>query len=244
MDVMIYRRRLGSVRKTLDITFNLDDPHYSHIARWAKSKRTKSFLMSDLEQSVCVSFACYHIPSLPSNPLESENLRHALRHSALHSPCSWPASGNLSLQTKRDGKDFIIPLAPPILVTPNNCIDVSSFIRSGENTFSVVQQNDMSDYLFVFHAHYPTPQQLDYVASCRHRREECVKSISDLCKLEPKESLWRRSPSEVRRISTSKQAVLLLSPLCVFDFILTNHPCLLRPCRCRCFGSISICHSH
>ncbi|KAG1775934.1 hypothetical protein EV702DRAFT_1113757 [Suillus placidus] len=196
MAVMIYRRGLGSVRKTLNITFNLDDPRYSHIARWAKPKRTKSFLMSDLEQSVCVSFACYHLPSLPSNPLESDKPAPCFEL-LMHSPCSWPTSGNLSLQTKRDGKDFIIPLAPPIFVTPNNCIDISSFIRSGENTFSVVQQNDMSDYLFVFHAHYPTPQQLDYVASCRHRREAWVKSINDIRKLEPKESLWRRSPSEV-----------------------------------------------
>ncbi|KAG2340696.1 hypothetical protein BDR05DRAFT_950229 [Suillus weaverae] len=161
MAVMIYRRGLGSVRETLDITFNLDDLRYSHIARWAKLKRTKSFLTSDKPAP------CFEI--------------------LMHSPCSWPTSGNLSLQTKRDGKDFIIPLASPIFVTPNNCVDVSSFIRSGENTFSVVQQNDMSDYLFVFHAHYPTPQQLDYVASCRHRREEWVKSISGVCKLEPKE---------------------------------------------------------
>lgn len=115
----------------------------------------------------------------------------------MHSPCSWPTSGDLSLQTKWDGKDFIIPLAPPIFVTPDNCIDVSAFIRSGENTFSVVQQNNMSDYLFMFLVHHPTPEQLSYLTSCRGRREEWVKSIRDLCNIEPKDPLWRRSPSEV-----------------------------------------------
>ncbi|KAG2035277.1 hypothetical protein BDR03DRAFT_540958 [Suillus americanus] len=188
MVVMIYRRGLRSARKTINITFNLDDLHYSYIARWAKSKRTKSSLTSDLEQSVCVSFACYHLPSLPSNPLEGDGLAPCFE-TLMHSPCSWPTSGDLSLQTKRDEKDFVIPLAPPIFVTPDNCIDVSAFIRSGENKFSVVQQNDMSDYLFMFLVHYPTPEQLGYLASCRGRREEWVKSIRDLCKLEPKEPL-------------------------------------------------------
>ncbi|KAG1848339.1 hypothetical protein DFJ58DRAFT_796609 [Suillus subalutaceus] len=186
MAVMIYRRGLESARNTINITFNLDDLHYSYIARWAKSKRTKSSLTSDLEQSVCVSFACYHLPSLPSNPLEGDGLTPRIEI-LMRSPCSWPTSGDLSLQTKRDGKDFIIPLAPPIFVTPDNCIDISAFIRSGENTFSVVQQSDMSDYLFMFLVHYPTPEQLSYLASCRGRREEWAKSIRDLCKLELRE---------------------------------------------------------
>ncbi|KAG2053322.1 hypothetical protein BDR06DRAFT_886104, partial [Suillus hirtellus] len=94
-----------------------------------------------------------------------------------------PTSGDVSLQTKRNGKDFIIPLAPPLFVTPDNCIDISAFIRSGENKFSVVHQSDMSDYLFVLHVHPPTPKQLSYLASCRHRREEWGKSMSDLCKI-------------------------------------------------------------
>ncbi|KAG1840996.1 hypothetical protein DFJ58DRAFT_809142 [Suillus subalutaceus] len=176
MAVMIYRRGLESARNTINITFNLDDLHYSYIARWAKSKRTKSSLTSDLEQSVCVSFACYHLPSLPSNPLEGDGLTPRIEI-LMRSPCS--RSG--------DGKDFIIPLAPPIFVTPDNCIDISAFIRSGENTFSVVQQSDMSDYLFMFLVHYPTPEQLSYLASCRGRREEWAKSIRDLCKLELRE---------------------------------------------------------
>ncbi|KAG2131381.1 hypothetical protein DEU56DRAFT_814228 [Suillus clintonianus] len=113
----------------------------------------------------------------------------------MYSPCSWPTSGDLSLQTKRDGKDFIIPLAPPIFVTPDNCIDVSAFVRSGNRAFSVVQQSDMSDYLFMLHAHSPTPQQLNYLASCSHRRKGWEKSMRDICELKLKEPIWRQSPS-------------------------------------------------
>ncbi|KAG2360068.1 hypothetical protein BDR07DRAFT_1413573 [Suillus spraguei] len=103
----------------------------------------------------------------------------------MHSQCSWPISGDLSLQTKRDGKDFIIPLAPPIFVTPDNCVDISAFIRSGENAFSVVQQSDMSDYMFILHAHHPTPKE----------HEEWVKITRAFCTSEPTESLWKRSQS-------------------------------------------------
>ncbi|KAG2355949.1 hypothetical protein BDR07DRAFT_1301693, partial [Suillus spraguei] len=146
----------------------------------------------DSEQNLCASFACYHLPSLPYNPLENGALE-----TLIHLPCLWPTSGDLSLQMKWDGKDFIIPLAPPIFVTPDNCIDVSAFIRSGENIFSVIHQNNMSDYLFVFLVHSPTSEQLSHLASCRSRHEEWVQSIHDLGKLEPMELTWKQSLSEV-----------------------------------------------
>ncbi|KAG1732775.1 hypothetical protein EDD22DRAFT_369862 [Suillus occidentalis] len=198
MKVMLYRQGLESARGTIDITFTVDDLHYSPIALWAKLRRAKSYLKSDFKRSSCVSFACYHLPSLPSNPLEGDGLTPCLEM-LMHSPCLWPTSGDLSLQTKRNGKDFIIPLAPPIFVTPDNCIDISAFIRSGENAFSVVQQSDMSNYLFVFHVHYPTLEQCNYLASCRGRRvSEEGKKIGDLGKLELKEwwRPWRQSLSE------------------------------------------------
>ncbi|KAG2149049.1 uncharacterized protein EDB93DRAFT_1143333 [Suillus bovinus] len=190
MAVMVYRQGLKSALGTLTITFNFEYSHYYHIARWVTSKRSpQSSLTSDLEESVCISLACYHLPSLPSNPLKGDES--ASRFEILkYSQCSWPTSGDLSLKTKRDGKDIFIPLAPPIFVTPDNCVDISAFIRNGENSFSMVQQKDMSNYLFVFHAHHPTPEQLSYLASCSRVREEWTKSISDLCKFEPKESLW------------------------------------------------------
>ncbi|KAG2351411.1 hypothetical protein BDR07DRAFT_1444505 [Suillus spraguei] len=103
----------------------------------------------------------------------------------MHSQCLWPISGDLSLQTRQDGRDFIIPLAPPIFVTPDNC----------RNAFSVVQQSDMSDYMFILHAHHPTPVQLSYLASYRKRHEEWVKITCAFCTSEPTELLWKRSQS-------------------------------------------------
>lgn len=131
MVMMIYWRGLASALETLNITFNLDS-HYSQIAQWAKSKHTKSSLTSyvtilscpytnltvhrDLKQSVCVSFACYHLPSLPFHPLEGDRPTPCFE-TLMYSPCTWPTSGDVSLQTKRNGKDFIIPLAPPFFVS-------------------------------------------------------------------------------------------------------------------------------
>lgn len=190
MAVMMFRQGLESPRGTINLTFDLDHTLYLQIARWAKRKLSPT----DLEQSVCVSFACYHLPSLLPNPPEDDQPT-PFEKLTMDSQCSWPATGDLSLQTKRDGKDFIIPLAPPIFVTPDNCVDISAFIRSGENAFSVVQQSDMSDYMFILHAHHPTPAQLSYLASCRQKREDWAKTTRAFCTSEPTESLWRRSQS-------------------------------------------------
>jgi hypothetical protein len=188
MAVMIFREGFESPRETVKINFDLHHTQYLQIARWAKRKSSPT----DLEQSVCVSFACYHLPSLLPNPPE-DGQPPSLEKLTIKSQCSWPTSGDLSLQTKRDGKNFIIPLAPPIFVTPDNCVDISAFIKSGKNTFSVVQQSDMSDYVFVLHAHHPTPVQLSYLASCRQRREDWVKTMCAVCTSEPTKSLWRQS---------------------------------------------------
>ncbi|KAG1843348.1 hypothetical protein DFJ58DRAFT_804567 [Suillus subalutaceus] len=188
MAVMMFREGLESPRGTINLTFDLDHTLYLQIARWAKRKSSPT----DLEQSVCVSFACYHLPSLLPNPPEDDQPP-SFEKLTMDSQCSWPTSGDLSLQTKRDGKDFIIPLAPPIFVTPDNCVDISAFIQSGKNAFSVVQQSDMSDYMFILHAHHPTPVQLSNLASCRRRREEWVKTTRAFCTSEPKESVWMRS---------------------------------------------------
>ncbi|KAG2071161.1 hypothetical protein BDR04DRAFT_524345 [Suillus decipiens] len=190
MAVMMFRQGLESPCGTINLTFNLDHTLYLQTAQWAKRKSSPI----DLEHSVCVSFACYHLPSLLPNPPEDDQAA-PLEQLTMYSPCSWPISGDLSLQTKRDGKDFIIPLAPPIFVTPDNCVDISAFIRSGENTFSVVQQSDMSDYMFILHAHHPTPVQLSYLASCRKRHEDWVKITRAFCLSEPTESLCKRSQS-------------------------------------------------
>lgn len=190
MAVMMFRQGLGSPRGTINLTFDLDHTLHLQIARWAKRKSSPT----DVEQSVCVSFACYHIPSLLSDPSEDDPPA-PLERLTMHSQCSWPTSGDLSLRTKRDGRDFVIPLAPPIFVTPDNCVDISAFIKSGENAFSVVQQSDMSNYMFVLHAHHPTKAQLGHLASCRQKREDWAKVTRAFCTSEPTETLWRRSQS-------------------------------------------------
>ncbi|OJA15850.1 hypothetical protein AZE42_09898 [Rhizopogon vesiculosus] len=187
MAVMVFQQGLQSHRGTLKINFELDDTRYSQITQWAQRKSSQI----NLEQSVCISFACYHLPSLLPNSTEDGELP-PFETLTMDTPCSWPTTGDLSLQTKRGGKDFVIPLAPPIFVTPDNCVDVSTFVRNGENDFSVVQQSDMSEYMFMLHAHHPTPAQLSYLAEYKREREEWARAIRALYKPEPTESLWRR----------------------------------------------------
>jgi hypothetical protein len=129
MAVMVFRQGLQSPCGTLKINFNLDETHYAQIARWAKRKSSPTYVSfsrasckfsavyrGDLEKSVCVSFACYHLPSILPNPPEDGEIP-SFETLTMHTSCAWPTTGDLSLQTKRDGKDFVIPLAPPLFVS-------------------------------------------------------------------------------------------------------------------------------
>lgn len=129
MAVMVFRQGLQSPCGTLKINFNLDETHYAQIARWAKRKSLPTYVSfsracckfsavyrGDLEKSVCVSFACYHLPSILPNPPEDGEIP-SFETLTMHTSCAWPTTGDLSLQTKRDGEDFVIPLAPPLFVS-------------------------------------------------------------------------------------------------------------------------------
>jgi len=129
MAVMMFRQGLQSHCGILNINFDLDDTRYSQIAQWTMRKSSPTCVSfphislpifsvgyRDVAQSVCVSFACYHLPSLLSIPLEDGELP-PFETLTMHTSCSWPTTGDLSLQTTRDGKNFVIPLAPPIFVS-------------------------------------------------------------------------------------------------------------------------------
>jgi hypothetical protein len=54
--------------------------------------------------------------------------------------------------------------------SPENLVDVSRLIRLRENTIRILQRSDMSGFVFVLHAHFPTRQQLEVVS--RRRRKD------------------------------------------------------------------------
>ncbi|KAH7884244.1 hypothetical protein F5I97DRAFT_1812910 [Phlebopus sp. FC_14] len=157
---------------THDIEFNLDDTFFSCISTWVNRKASPD----EVSQSVCISLACYRLPDLFAT-IQSESQLQGIAELTSHSSCSWPTSGRLSLQIERHSKHYVIPLCPPVILTPDNCVDVSSFMSSGHNTFRLTQQGDLSEFAFVFHAHHPSDAQLaelNAVAVASKRWKELV----------------------------------------------------------------------
>ncbi|KAL4064584.1 hypothetical protein J3A83DRAFT_4100971, partial [Scleroderma citrinum] len=144
--------------------------------------------------SVCVSLACYRLLDLyGAFRLAPESEDPSVASLTSRASCSWPESGWLSLRAKRDEKDCTIPLSPPFIVTPENCVDISSYIRLGDNSLQIVQYGDLSDYAFVLHAHHPTKAQLrdlSKIHTANEQWESFLESLSSPVTLEP---LWENA---------------------------------------------------
>lgn len=72
-------------------------------------------MYSNLEETLCLSLACYSSQKILDNtkqPEESTNLERAI--SKLHSV--WPKDGGLEVIINHMGRQSIIPLAPPFVV--------------------------------------------------------------------------------------------------------------------------------
>jgi len=57
-------------------------------------------------------------------------------------------------------------------VTPDNMFDVTEFLELGENCLHIMQYADMSQWIFVLHAHFPTAKQLAEVEKKRQLDKE------------------------------------------------------------------------
>ncbi|KIJ60334.1 hypothetical protein HYDPIDRAFT_32302 [Hydnomerulius pinastri MD-312] len=135
--VVIHCLQGKSFTHTHDIEFNLSEALFSNVSRWV-SRKVDSANASQSSES--------HFRG-------AEDLTY-------RSSCSWPHSNRLSLQAKRNEKETIISLSPPIVLTPDQCVDISSFMAPGRNTVRIKQRGDLSEYALVFHAHHPTRAQL------------------------------------------------------------------------------------
>lgn len=57
-------------------------------------------------------------------------------------------------------------------VAANGLVDVSEFISAGSNVIELNHGFDLSEYIFVLRAHFPTDDQLEEVAQRRRKKEE------------------------------------------------------------------------
>ena len=64
------------------------------------------------------------------------------------------------------------PAVPLTQVTPDGMVDVTEFLELGPNCVHIRQYCDMSQWIFVLHAHFPTVKQLAEVTKKRQLDKE------------------------------------------------------------------------
>ncbi|KAF9220395.1 hypothetical protein BS17DRAFT_820681 [Gyrodon lividus] len=174
--VVMYGLQGKPFTSTHNIELNLSDPLFSNILKWV-NRKIEPHLAA---RGVCISLACYRLPELFATIKSGSNER-GIDDLTSRSSCSWPRSNSLSLHVKRNDKDTVISLAPPIFLTPDQCVDISSLMTSGRNTLELTQRGDLSEYAFVFHAHHPSQAQLAELAMVKASDEHWKHFLEALC---------------------------------------------------------------
>lgn len=166
---------------------------------------------SNAPHSVCISLGCYHLPDLFTTIKTVSEMRSSEELTS-RSTCSWPRSTMLSFHVHQNEKDHTITLSPPLLVrtlicscrrrlvkptmapqvTPDQCVDISAYMRSGCNTVQLRQYGDLSEYAFVFHAHHPTKAQLAELSAVQVANEKWKQFIESLRTPVATTSPWRQ----------------------------------------------------
>ncbi|KAF9236292.1 hypothetical protein BU15DRAFT_50236 [Melanogaster broomeanus] len=182
--VVIYGLEGKPFTYTHNIKLNLSDALFSNISKWVNS-----MLTSHAPRAVCISLACYRLPELFST-VKSESGDRGIDELTSRSSCSWPRSNCLSLHVKHNDKDTVIPLAPPLFLTPDQCVDISSYMTPGSNNLELTQREDLSGYAFVLHAHHPTQAQLAELAGVKASDERWKRFLKALCTPIGSESPW------------------------------------------------------
>ncbi|KAI6033399.1 hypothetical protein EDC04DRAFT_2208720 [Pisolithus marmoratus] len=155
--IVMYFTKGDTLPRAHHVNLTISEEMHSNVSRWVNRKTS----LKDVSSSFCVSVACYRLCDLGTATESSSNEDNlSIPEATAHAPCSWPTSMHLMLNLKCGGKNWSLPLSPPFKVTPDQFMDISSLVQSGENTLQIIQYGDLSDYVFVIHAHHPTGAQL------------------------------------------------------------------------------------
>jgi len=64
--------------------------------------------------------------------------------------------------------------------TPDNLVDLSSFLVLGKNRLELRQQCDLRHYMFILHAHHPTRQQIQQIEDQQQKNKEWLEFIDKI----------------------------------------------------------------
>ncbi|KAG6874316.1 hypothetical protein C0995_001541 [Termitomyces sp. Mi166 len=146
-------------RSRFKIRFTILEEQYRAITRWNNRKNSTE----DLSTCTCASLTCYSRASAGSEQKGINEIPDL--------PVIWPTGSSLSMNVMYNGRLTTFPLSPPFKSGPNGLVDLSEYIRLGENIIEFDQFDDMSLYIFVLRLHRPTGAQLGQVAERRQKNK-------------------------------------------------------------------------
>jgi len=109
-----------------------------------------------------------------------------------HQP-SWPQAGGIRLSLTA-GKQYELPLSPPLLMTQDGLVDLSPYLAEGDNNLELDFTRDSSKYVFALILHPPTPAQWAWKSErCKREQDwkDWIKSLSRPFNVNPVPSLTR-----------------------------------------------------
>lgn len=152
-----------SINCTMNFECNIPSALFSRVSAWLN----RNIFSLNIEQSLCLSLGCYSIADLHEQL--TKNKCTTVDQQIPVTRSYWPQRGGLSMNVHFTNGREDFPLSPPFQVTPDGFVDVSQFLTVGRNVIKLSQTRDMSQYIFVLHAHCPTRAQLQEVDGRRRR---------------------------------------------------------------------------
>ncbi|KAF8163073.1 hypothetical protein B0H34DRAFT_794820 [Crassisporium funariophilum] len=150
----------------ISVQFDIPESQFVKVVHWLNRKDPTV----DVSKSTCLSLACYSTAYLQE--LSTKIGCNTFEPQTSASPSIWPQQGGLTMNVKYHTSREELPLSPPFHVNADNLVDVSQFLSIGTNVIELNQRQDLSQYIFVLHAHYPTKTQLKQVEDGRQKDKE------------------------------------------------------------------------
>ncbi|EPQ52584.1 hypothetical protein GLOTRDRAFT_140281 [Gloeophyllum trabeum ATCC 11539] len=163
----------GTRQHILDFILKPDD--YAAVQRWA---HRKSMLDDSFTDGICLSLACYRLEDLASvlNGVDSIGTGNCNSLPKVE----WPRTGCMWTVINGDERKGLVYLVPQYSANEDKLVDISSYLRQGENMLEISYDGNMSDYAVVLHAHHPTPSQIGKEEKRREKDREWAEFLKEL----------------------------------------------------------------
>ncbi|KAI5119645.1 hypothetical protein M0805_009006 [Coniferiporia weirii] len=155
--------------------FELSQEQEALLSLW----KTRGQHKRDTTNSICLSLACYRQDDAVEAGFEtSGNNGETDMSTLIKLTSSWPINSRLSADI---GKSRLF-LAPPLLVTGEGFVDVTSHVEGRQIQIRLDHACDMTSYVFALIAHPPTPSQLKALEERRAKDAKWEALLFDLAK--------------------------------------------------------------